>query len=167
MRIIGIILIILGIICGLLGVRSYMRDDAYAKASVVVKSSVIKAVVKPNPLKSTVSIKLLLSYVRDGVPDSLEENYSQFYSNDEPLPTEEELKAQTPYIRYVPKENRNKNIPDWVMLSNKDKHFGAYGLPAFSWMLNFLIPGVFLIIYSKLRRKNKGNFNYIIKKSHE
>ena len=80
MKLIAIIFIILGIISCLLGVRSYLRDDAYAKASVVVKSSVKWAEVKPNPWKSTVSIKLMLSYMRDGVPDSVEHNYSLFYS---------------------------------------------------------------------------------------
>ncbi|WP_332021537.1 hypothetical protein, partial [Kaistella sp.] len=69
MRIISVILISLGILFGYFGVRSYLRDDAYAKASVVVKSSVKWAEVIPNPWKSTVSIKLMLSYMRDGVPD--------------------------------------------------------------------------------------------------
>ncbi len=160
MRVIGTALIIIGFVSGLLGVRSYMRDDAYAKASVVVKSSVKWAEVKPNPLKSTVSIKLMLSYKRDGVPDSLEHNYSQFYSKDEPLPNVIKLKAATPHIRYVPKEKRSKNIPDWVMVSNENKHDGAYGQSAFGWMFNFMIPGIFLIIYSRVRRKSRGNFVY-------
>ena len=159
MKVIGILLILLGIISGLLGVRSYLRDDAYAKASVVVKSSVKWAEVKPNPWKSTVSIKLMLSYMRDGVPDSLEHNYSQFYSKDEPLPTVEKLKEATPWVRYVPKEKRSKNIPDWVMVSNKSKHHGVYGQTGFSWMLNFLIPGIFLIIYSRVRRKSRELFS--------
>ncbi len=158
MKAIGILFIIFSILSGLLGVRSYLRDDAYAKASVVVNSSVKWAEVKPNPWKSTVSIKLMLIYMRDGVADSLEHNYSQFYSKDNPLPTIEKLKAATPPIRYLPKEKRSKNIPDWVMVSNKDKHDGAYGQTGFSWMLKFLIPGIFLIIYSRVRKKNRQPF---------
>lgn len=160
MRIIGILLILIGIISGVLGLRSYMRDDAYAKASVVVKSSVKWAEVKPNPWKSTVRVKLMLSYMRDGVPDSLEHNYSQFYSKDEPLPTVEKLKAATPPVRYVPKEKRSKNIPDWVMVGSKDKHDGAYGQSAFGWMFKFLIVGIFLIFYSRVRRKNRETFRF-------
>ena len=159
MKAIGILFIIFSILSGLFGVRSYLRDDAYAKASVVVQSSVKWAEIKPNPWKSTVSIKLMLIYMRDGVADSLEHNYSQFYSKDNPLPTIEKLKAATPHIRYVPKEKRSKNIPDWVMVSNKDKHDGVYGQTGFSWMLNFLIPGIFLIIYSRVRRKSRELFS--------
>ncbi len=159
MKAIGILFIIFGILSGLLGVRSYLRDDAYAKASVVVNSSVKWAEVKPNPWKSTVSIKLMLIYMRDGVADSLEHNYSQFYSKDNPLPTIEKLKAATPHIRYVPKEKRSKNIPDWVMVSNKDKHDGVYGQTGFGWMFKFLIVGIFLIFYSRVRRKTRELFS--------
>lgn len=149
-----------GIISGLLGVRSYMRDDAYAKVSVVVKSSVKWAEVKPNSSgKPVASVRIMLIYMQDGVPDSLEENYSQFYSKNEPLPDVEELKARTPYIRYVPKEKRNKNIPDWVMVSNKDKHHGVYGRTGYRWMFTFLIPGSFLIIYSRQKKRIEKRSN--------
>ena len=158
MKTIGILFIIFSILSGLFGVRSYLRDDAYAKESVVVQSSVKWAEVKPNPWKSTVSIKLMLIYMRDGVPDSLEHNYSQFYSNDEPMPTVDKLKSATPHVRYLPKAKRSKNIPDWVMVSSKDKHDGAYGQTGFDWMLNFLIPGIFLIIYSRVKKENKKPF---------
>ncbi|NTS43818.1 MAG: hypothetical protein EOO13_10685 [Chitinophagaceae bacterium] len=158
MKIFGILFILLGIISGLLGVRSYMRDDAYAKASVVVKSSVKWAEVKPNPWKSTVSVKLMLSYMRDGVPDSLEHNFSKFYSKDEPLPTVEKLKEATPWVRYVPKEKRSKNIPDWVMVGSKEQHDGVYGQTGFGWMFKFLILGIGLIIYSRLRKKSRPAF---------
>lgn len=159
MRIIGIILIFFGILSGLLGVRSYLRDSAYAKASTTVKASVKSAEVKPMSGKGVASIRLVLVYVRDGIIDSLEHNYSQFYSKDNPLPTVDKLKTATPHVRYVPKAKRSKNIPDWVMVSSKDKHDGAYGQTGFSWMLNFLIPGIFLIIYSRVRRKSREPFS--------
>lgn len=153
-------MIIMGLLCGLLGVRSYLRDDAYAKASVVVKASVTSAEVKPMSGKAVGSIRLKLTYMRDGVEDSIEHNFSEAYSNSDPLPTIEELNAASLYIRYVPKENRSKNIPDWVIVSNKDKHDGAYGESAFGWMLKFLILGIFLIIYSRVRKKNMQPFHF-------
>lgn len=159
MRIIGILLILIGIISGLLGLRSYMRDDAYAKASVVVKASVISAKVEPNPWKNVDHVRLVLLYMRDGVTDSIENNYADVYSKDELRTSEEELKAATYYIRYVPKEKRSKNIPDWVMVSNKDKHDGVYGQTGFGWMFKFLIVGIFLIIYSRVRRKSRELFS--------
>ncbi len=159
MKVIGILFIIIGLVSGLLGMRSYLRDDAYAKASVVVKSSVKWAEVKPNSSgKSTAGIRLMLSYMRDGVMDSFEHNYSQLYSKDEPLPTVEELKAATPHIRYLPKEKRSKNIPDWVMVSSKEKHDGLYGRLGFSWMFKFLVLGIMFIFYSRDKKRNRESF---------
>lgn len=158
MRIIGTILIIFGILCGLLGVRSYLRDSAYAEASTTVKASVKLAEVKPMSGKGVASIRLVLAFLRDGVEDTLEHNYSKAYSINDPLPTPEELITASLYVRYVPKEKRSKNIPDWVMVSNKDKHDGVYGETGFGWMFQFLIPGIMLIIYSRVRKKNKQPF---------
>lgn len=62
MRIIGVIFIILGILAGLLGVRSYLRDDAYAKASTTVKAFVKSAEVKPMSGKAVGSIRLVLAF---------------------------------------------------------------------------------------------------------
>ena len=160
MRIIGTILIIFGILSGLLGVRSYLRDSAYAKASTTVKASVKSAEVKPMSGKGVASIRMVLAFLRDGVEDTLENSYAQAYSiNDDPLPTPEELNTASLYVRYVPKEKRSKNIPDWVMVSSKDKHDGVYGRTGFSWMLKFLILGIFLIIYSRVRRKSREPFS--------
>ena len=158
MRIIGVILILFGILAGLLGVRSYLRDDAYAKASTTVKASVKSAELKPMSGKAVGSIRLVLAFLRDGVEDTLEHNYSEAYSINDPLPTLEELNAASLYIRYVPKEKRSKNTPDWVMVSNKDKHDGVYGRSGFSWMMNFFLLGFILIIYSRVRKKNREAF---------
>jgi len=152
MKVIGILLIIIGIVSGLLGVRSYMRDGAYAKASVVVKSSVKWAEVKPNPWKSTVSIKLMLSYIRDGVPDSLEHNYSQFYSKDEPLPTIEKLKAAPPYVRYVPEEKKSEKIPNWVLVSNNGEFEGLYGRSLFVQMFTFILLGIMVRMFFRKKQ---------------
>lgn len=158
MRIIGFILIIFGIISGLLGVRSYLRDDAYAKASTTVKASVKSAEVKPMSGKAVGSIRMVLAFLRDGVEDTLEHNFTEAYSVNDPLPTLEELYTSSLYVRYVPKEERSKNTPDWVMVSNKDKHDGVYGSSGFSWMMNFFLLGILLIIYSRIRKRNREAF---------
>ena len=159
MKVVGILFIILGIISGLFGVRSYLRDDAYAKASVVAESTVKWAKVEPNSSgKTNASISLMLLYMRDGVLDSLEETYPQFFSREEPLPTVEELKSRKLHIRYVPKTNRAKNIPDWVMVSNKDEHYGLYGRSGFKWMFSFITAGILFLVYNRVRRKNRKPF---------
>lgn len=158
MKAIGILFIIFSILAGLLGVRSYLRDDAYAKAST---SRILPTAFPDMGFTSadfTKAFTVVLAFLRDGVEDTLEYSYSEAFSINDPLPTVEELKSRTPYVRYVPKEKRSKNMPDWVMVSNIDKHDGAYGQTGFSWMLKFLILGIFLIIYSRVRKKNRQPF---------
>lgn len=158
MRIVGTILIISGILGGLLALWSYRRDEAYAKASVAVKAYVRSAEVKPMSGKAVGSIRLVLAFLRDGVEDTLEYSYSETFSIHDPLPTVEELKARTPYVRYVPRENKRNSIPDWVMVSNKDRHSGANGEPAFWWMFRLILFGVLLSIYSRVRKKRQQQF---------
>lgn len=141
MRIISVILISLGILFGIFGFRSYLRDDRYVKASVVVKASVISAKVEPNPWKNVDHVRLVLLYMRDGVTDSIENNYTDVYSKDELRTSEEELKAATHYVRYVPKEKRSKNIPNWVMVNSNGEFEGFYGLSSFGQMFSFILLG--------------------------
>ncbi len=154
MRIISILLFIIGIIFGLFGVRSYWRDDAYAKASTVVKASVISAEVKPMSGKAVGSIRLVLSYMRDGVADSIEHNFSEAYSDKDPLPTEEELKAASPYVRYMPREKRSKTIPNWVLVSNNGEFESGYGRSSFGQMFTFILLGLMVSIFGR-KRLNK------------
>lgn len=150
MKIIGLLFLISSIIFCLLGLRSYRRDKAYAKESVVSKSSVKWVEIKPNSGgKPVASITLMLSYRRDDVIDSFEHNFPLFFSKEEPLPTIERLKAATPYVRYLPGEKRNKNIPDWVMVSSKDNYEGLYGESWFNWMFKSLALGIMLLIYNR------------------
>lgn len=153
MKAISIILISIGILSGLFGVRTYLRDDAYAKGSVVVKASVKSAEVKPNPWKNVGSIRLLLTYMRDGVVDSLAHNYSEVYSNNDPLPTIAELKAASPHVRYVPNKNRSEKIPDWVTVSNTEEYDGSYGWPAFNRMIIFIVMGLLVRLLAGRRQK--------------
>jgi hypothetical protein len=141
MRIISVILISLGILFGIFGFRSYLRDDRYVKASVVVKASVISAKVEPNPWKNVDHVRLVLLYMRDGVTDSIENNYTDVYSKDELRTSEEELKAATHYVRYVPKEKRSKNIPNWVMVNSNGEFEGFYGCSSFGQMFSFILLG--------------------------
>ena len=149
MRIIGVILIIFGIISGLLGVRSYLRDDAYAKESVVVKASVKSAEVKPMAGKGVASIQMVLTFMRDGVVDSIENNFSKAYSTNKPLPTVEELKAASPYVRYVPKKKRTESIPNWVLLSSNGEFDGSYGRSLFGKMFILILLGIILWIFER------------------
>jgi hypothetical protein len=154
MRIISIILIIIGIIFGLLGVRSYLRDKSYEEASIAVKASVISAEVKPMSGKAVASIHIYLSYMRDGVADSIKYNFSEVYSDKDPLPTEEELKAAPPYVRYVPEEKRSKTIPNWVMVSSNGEFDGLYGRSLFGQMFTFILLGLMVSIFGR-KRLNK------------
>ena len=142
MRIIGIVLIIIGIIFGLLGARSYLRDKSYEEASTVVKASVKSVEVKPNPWKAMGSISLVLSYMRDGIADSAKHNFTEAYSNNIPLPTEEELKAASYYVHYVPNEMRNEtSYPYRVMVSNNARYEGFYNRALFRQMFTFILMG--------------------------
>lgn len=162
MRVLGILFFILGILSGILGVRSFLRDVAYEEASITVRGTVRSAQVTPNSSgKTNASIRLMIYYMRDGVLDSLEEKYPQFYSKEEPLPTVEQLKARKPYVRYVPKDKRSNGIPDWVMVSNKDIHDGVYGSTGFRWMLIFFMLGVLLIFASKAYKNFKKDSNLL------
>lgn len=141
MRIIGTTLIIIGFIFGLLGIRSYWRDDTYEKASTVVKASVKSVEIKPMSGKAVGSIRMVLNYMRDGIADSIEHNFSAAYSNKDPLPTVKQLHTTPFYVRYVPKGKRSETIPNWVIVSNNGEFDGSYGLSSFGQMLTFILMG--------------------------
>lgn len=149
LRTIGIIIIIAGIIFGISGVKSYLRDDAYAKASVVSTASVKSAEIKPMSGKAVGSIRLILTYVRDGVADSTELNFAEAYSDNNPLPTEVELKAVSYYVRYVPKEKRSENIPNWVMVNRTGEFEGFYGRSSFGQMFTLILLGFMVRMFGR------------------
>ncbi|GAB1454478.1 hypothetical protein MASR2M47_45340 [Draconibacterium sp.] len=154
MKVIGIILILISIIFGVFGVRSYLRDDAYAKTSTIVKASVKFAEVKLMSGKAVGSIRMVLIYMHDGVADSIEHNFSQDYSNNNPLPTVEELKTASLYVRYVPKEKRTKTTPNWVLVSKNEEFEGWYGRSSFKQMFTFILLGFMVRIFGR-KRSNK------------
>lgn len=152
LRIISILLFFLSLIFGLFGVRSYLRDKSYEEASIAVKASVMRAEVKPNSSgKAIGTIRLMLSYMRDGVADSIEHIFSEAYSDKDPLPTGDELKAASSYVRYVPKEKRGKTIPNWVLVSNNGEFDGFYGMSMFGQMFTFILLGIMVRIFGRER----------------
>lgn len=149
MKIISVILISIGIIFGMFGIRSYMRDNAYAEASIVVKASVKSAEIKPNPWKAVGSIKTVLTYMRDGVADSLEYHFTEAYTINDSLPTEDEIKATSFYVRYVPAETRSERIPNWVIVNNNGEFQGWYGQSQFGQMFNFVLIGYMIRMFAR------------------
>lgn len=150
MKTISIILIIVGIILGLLGLRSYWLDYSYKNASIAVKASVESVEVKPKSGKAVGSIRLVLSFIRDGVADSTAHNFSQEYSNINPLPTAEELQGASLYVRYVPKENRGKtSFPNQVLVSNTNEYEGFYNRALFGQMFTFILLGVIIRLWRR------------------
>lgn len=152
MRIISKLIFIVAIVFGVLGIREYIRDAAYAKASIVVKATVISAKVKPNPFKAVGSINLLLSYMRDGVIDSIEHNYTELYSIQHPLPSIETIKGTSYYVRYVPKAQSSVAIPNWFIVSRNEKFEAMYGRTEFGQMANCILLGCIVLLFRKQKK---------------
>lgn len=152
MKIISIILVVVGIIFGLLGVRSYWRDNAYEKASNAVRASVKSAEVKPMSGKAVGSIRLVLTYLHDGMEDSIEHNYTEAYTVNNPLPTVDELKASSLYVRYVPKQKRSEKVPNWVSVSSDGEFDGMYGRSLFGQMFTFILVGFLIRLFGRRKQ---------------
>lgn len=159
MKAISIISIFVGVIFGSLGIRSYLRDNAYKKASITVKASVKSVDIKPMSGKAVVSIRRVLYYIRDGVADSTEQNYSELYTNNNPLPSEEELKSKSLYVRYVPKNRRSETaFPDRVLVSSDEEYEGYYNRAMFGQMFAVLLLGLMIRLWR--RKNNRHNNDY-------
>jgi hypothetical protein len=149
MKILSKILIAIGVIFGIVGVRSYLRDDAYAQESVVEKASILSAEVTPNPWKNVDGVRLVLTYNRDGVADTLTHTYSEVYSKNDLRITEEKLQAIPFFVRYVPKENRSEKIPDWVIVDSTGEFEGFYGQTSFGQMFTFFLIGIMVRMFGR------------------
>ncbi|MFV0592333.1 MAG: hypothetical protein ACK5NK_04285 [Niabella sp.] len=142
MKALGILLIVLGIITGLFGVRSYWRDYTYKKASIVVKASVKSVEIKPFSGKAVAGIYYTLNFMRDGIADSTKYNTTEEYSFKNPLPTAEKLQAIPFYVRYVPKNKRNEtSFPNRVTVNNNGKYEGFYNSALFGQMFVLILLG--------------------------
>ena len=150
MKAFGILLIIVGIICGLLGARSYWQDNTYKKASIAVKASVVSVEVKPMSGKAVASIKMVLSYLRDGVADSTAHNFSMAYTNKNPLPAVQELQASLLYVHYVPRVKRSEtSYPNRVVVSGNGVYDGFYNRALFGQMFTFVLLGFMVRKFGK------------------
>lgn len=142
MKIIGIILIILGVIFGLFGIRSYWHDCTYKKASIAVKACVKSVEIKPFSGKAVAGIYYTLNYMHDGIIDSTKYNTTEEYSFKNPLPTKEKLQAASFYVRYVPQNRRTKtSFPNRVTVNNNGKYEGFYNRALFGQMFVLILLG--------------------------
>jgi hypothetical protein len=142
MKILGILLIVLGIIIGMFGVRSYWRDYTYKRASIAVKASVKSVEIKPFSGKAVAGIYYTLNYMRDGIADSTKYNTTEEYSFKNPLPTKEKLQAVSFYVRYIPKEKRREtSFPNQVLVSHNMEYEGFYNRALFGQMLVLILLG--------------------------
>lgn len=159
---ISIILIALGVVFGLSGVRSLLKDHGYRKSSVVVKADVIQADVKDIRtqygnyyLKPTHQITQQLAFLRDGSLDTmtLESQFLMYTegkttTNPNPIPTAEELMKQPKYIRYVPESKKEDTaFPDRIDI-NTDGEYEAQNnwSPFFQMLICFVAGGILYLL---------------------
>lgn len=126
-----------GIVFGLLGIRKYWREHLYVKASIVEKAKVLSAYVKPNPFKAIGSIRMELTFMREGRFDTVEYDFS-----------ETAYKAKTYYVRFVPRKNRREWIPNWLIVGNEQKFDGHYGRTPNGLLLLLILYSNGLFVFS-------------------
>jgi len=137
MRVISNFFFIVGIVFGLLGIRKYWREHLYVKASIVEKAKVLSAYVKPNPFKAIGSIRMELTFMREGRFDTVEYDFS-----------ETAYKAKTYYVRFVPRKNRREWIPNWLIVGNEQKFDGHYGRTPNGLLLLLILYSNGLFVFS-------------------
>lgn len=137
MRVISNFFFKVGIVFGLLGIRKYWREHLYVKASIVEKAKVLSAYVKPNPFKAIGSIRMELTFMREGRFDTVEYDFS-----------ETAYKAKTYYVRFVPRKNRREWIPNWLIVGNEQKFDGHYGRTPNGLLLLLILYSNGLFVFS-------------------
>jgi hypothetical protein len=141
MRKVGTVLITIGILFGLFGVWIFWREYGYEKARVVTKATVSS--VKTEPIRDGLAnILYTLSYRRDGATDSIEHKITEQWTDKNPLPPIAQLRSQTFFIHYVPKEKRSKTVyPKRVMVLDSEDYPSYYFPTSFGMMFNFILLG--------------------------
>lgn len=149
MRIISTVLIVIGILFGLFGVRSYWRDHRYEKASIVTKSTISS--VRIEPVRNGLSnILYTLTYIRDGATDTTVHKITEAYTDKNPLPAIAQLQASTLYVQYVPKDKRGETAyPYRVMVSSDGLYPGTYGRGLFGQMFTFILLGFIVRLFAR------------------
>lgn len=102
--------------------------------------------------KAVGSIRLVLTYLYDGMEDSIEHNFTEAYTVNKPLPTVEELKASSLYLRFVPKQKRSEKVPNWVLVSSNGKFDGMYGRSLFGQMFTFILVGFMIRLFGRRKQ---------------
>lgn len=149
MKTIGIILTTLGIISGLLGIRSYWRDYTYKKVSIAVKPSAKSVVIEPvrNGLSNIIYSIL---FDRDGAVDTTEHKITEEYTYKNPLPTIEQLQAASLYVHYVPKDKRSETaFPYRVVVTSDGIYPGFYNRALLGQMFTFILIGYMVRMFGQ------------------
>jgi len=142
MRTLSTVLIVIGILFGLFGIWTFGREYGYKKARVVTKG--IVSSVRTEPIRSGLTnILYTITYLRDGATDSIEHKITEQWTDKKPLPAIAQLRSQTFYIHYVPKEERSKTVyPMRVMVLDSDIYPGFYYPASFGQMFTFILIGM-------------------------
>lgn len=152
MRKVGTVLILIGILFGIFGVWTFWREYGYERARVVTKGTVSS--VRTEPIRDGLAnILYTLTYLRDGATDTIEHKMTEEWTDKNPLPTLEQLQAQTFYIHYVPKENRSETVyPKRVMVLDSEDYPSFYYPTAFGQMVTFILIGFMVRLFFPKKR---------------
>lgn len=141
MRKVGTVLIVIGILFGLFGVWTFWREYGYERTRIVTKATVSS--VRTEPIRDGLSnILYTLTYLRDGTTNTTEHKITEQWTDKNPLPTMAQLRTQTFFIHYVPKEKRSKTAyPGRVMVLDSEDYPSFYYPTAFGQMFTFILMG--------------------------
>ncbi len=117
---------------GSIGVNTCMLKQVLLK-----KAKELSAYVKPNPFKAFGSIRMELTFMREGRFDTIEYDFS-----------ETAYKAKTYYVRFVPRKNRREWIPNWLIVGNEQKFDGHYGRTPNGLLLLLILYSNGLFVFS-------------------
>lgn len=162
---IATLLVVLGVIFGLLGIRSIWRDYAYRKASIIAKAEVLSVEIKDIRskhgnyyIRPTHHISQQLTFLRDGKPDTLtlESEFLMYTEgkitkNPNPVPTAEQLMKQEKHVRFVPESKKNETaFPERIDINDNGEYEAKYRLSFFFNMLFcFLAGGMIRLLLRK------------------
>lgn len=153
MRIVGTLFITIGILFGLFGVWTFWREHGYEAARIVTKGTVSS--VKIERVRDGLSnILYTLTFQRDGSTDTIDHKITEQWTFKDPLPSLEQLKLQTFYIHYVPKEKRSKTVyPMRTMVLDTEIYPRFYYPTAFGQMTTFILLGFIVRIFFPKKRR--------------
>lgn len=144
-------LLILALIFVLFGGRSYWREYKHRRASVSIKVDVSSVIIKPirNGLST---VYYTLTFIRDGVKDTLEHKITHVYTVENPLPSKEDLQSAQFFVHYIPESKKSKTpFPNRIFINNTAEYDLVYGKSCF--LISF-----FLILVSYLIKPRMSYF---------